>query len=155
MPSKVPSRQLVVDASVMRSAGGTEHPVSSTCRKTLADILRICHHAIVDDRLLDEWERHASHYATKWWGTMTRRGKIDQATCFAAGIKFMKVRQDDRAIIEKDRMLVDIAYGSGKIIISTDDKIRQALERTGNGKFTSEICWFNPCAAPANYLENL
>ncbi len=86
---------------------------------------------------------------------MTRRGKIDQASGYVADIKFTKVRSDDRAIIEKDRMLVDIAYGSDKIIISMDDKIRQALERTGNGKLTSEIRWFNPCTAPANYLENL
>ena len=155
MPSKVPSRQVVVDACVMRSAGETEHPISSCCRKTLSDILTICHHAIVNDRLRDEWSRHASHRAKKWVGAMTRRGKIDEATDFKAGISFSGVRTDDRAIIEKDRMLVDIAYGSGCIVISTDDKVRLALERTGNEKFTREIRWFNPCTAPSDFLEHL
>jgi hypothetical protein len=155
MPSKVPSRQLVVDACVMRSAGETDHPVSSLCRKTLSDILSICHHAIVNDRLREEWGRHASRRAKKWVGAMTRRGKIDTSTDFLAGISFTRVNSNDRTIIEKDRMLVDVAYGSGRIIISTDDKIRLALERTGNEKFTREIRWFNPCTAPAGYLEHL
>ena len=155
MPSKVPSRQVVVDACVMRSAGETEHPISSCCRKTLSDILTICHNAIVNDRLRDEWSRHASHRAKKWVGAMTRRGKIDEATDFKAGITLRDVRADDRAIIEKDRMLVDIAYGSGCIVISTDDKVRLALERTGNEKFTREIRWFNPCTAPSDFLEHL
>lgn len=86
---------------------------------------------------------------------MTRRGKIDEATDFKAGITFKGMRADDRAIIEKERMLVDIAYGSGRIIISTDDKVRLALERTGNAGFTSEIRWFNPCTEPADFLERL
>ena len=155
MPSKVVSRQLVVDACVMRAAGDTEHPVSSCCRKTLSDILTICHHAIVDDRLRDEWNRHASHRAKKWVGAMTRRGKIDEASDSKAGILLAGVSPHDRAIIEKDRMLVDIAYGSGRIIVSTDDRVRIALARTGNEKFTREIRWFNPCTAPAGFLERL
>ena len=60
---------------------------------------------------------------------MTRRGKIDEATDFKAGITLRDVRADDRAIIEKDRMLVDIAYGSGCIVISTDDKVARVSVR--------------------------
>jgi hypothetical protein len=139
----------------MRASGETQHPISSKCRKTLCAILSICHHAIVDDSLRSEWAKHSSRYAKKWWGTMSRRGKIDEATEFKAGICFTQVKPKDRDIIQKDRMLVDIAYGTGRIIISIDEEIRAALKRTGNEKFTREIRWFNPCSASEDFLERL
>ncbi len=155
MASKLPSRQLVVDACILRSAGETEHPVSSTCRQTLSNILTICHHAVLDEKLRAEWKRHASRRAKKWWGTMQRRGKIDEASRHQAGIRLAGVSDGDRAIIEKDRMLVDIAYGTGRIIISRDNELMEALGRTGNERLMSEIRWFNPVVAPPNYLELL
>ena len=155
MPSKLTSRQLVVDTCILRSAGETDHPVSSMCRKTLNDILSICHHAVIDDKLRDEWRKHASHRAKKWWGTMQRRGKIDAASRFQASIRLAGVSDRDREIIEKDRMLVDIAYGSGRIIISRDTQLQDAMRRTGNDRCLMEIRWFDPVVAPKDYLHTL
>lgn len=52
------SRLLVIYASVTRSAGETEHPVSRSCREALLDILDICHHMIVTPDLQSEWKKH-------------------------------------------------------------------------------------------------
>jgi hypothetical protein len=155
MASKLPSRQLVVDACVLRSAGDTEHPVSSKCRQTLNNILSICHHAVLNEKLRAEWNLHASRRAKKWWGAMQRRGKIDAASRSQAGIRLARVSAQDRSIIEKDRMLVDIAYGTGRIIISRDNALIEALQRTDNERFLNEIRWFNPVVAQDNYLASL
>jgi hypothetical protein len=48
------SRRLIIDASVMRSAGETEHPVSKACRNTLFEVLKICHKVAVTTELLEE-----------------------------------------------------------------------------------------------------
>ncbi len=155
MASKLPSRQLVVDACVLRAAGEIEHPVSSRCRNTLNNILAICHHAVLDDRLREEWQRHASRRAKKWWGTMQRRGKIDKASPYKAAIRFAGTTKEDREVIEKDRMLIDSSYTTGKIIITLDSALIDALRRTDNKRFLDEIRWFNPVTEADNYLETL
>ncbi len=155
MASKLPSRQLVVDACVLRAAGETEHLVSSRCRYTLNSILAICHHAVLDDRLRAEWKKHASRRAKKWWGTMQRRGKIDKASPYKAAIRYAGESKEDRAIIEKDRMLIDIAHGTGKIIITLDTTLMQALRHAGNERFLNEIRWLQPVTEADNYLETL
>ena len=43
------SRRLVIDADVVHSAGETEHPVSSACRRFLETVLDVGHQCC-DDR---------------------------------------------------------------------------------------------------------
>ena len=86
---------------------------------------------------------------------MISRKNIDHITVPEADITLDDIPADDRAIIEKDRMLVDLAYATDHIIISMDKKVKNALERTGNEKFTHKIQWFNPCTAQPDYLEHL
>ncbi len=59
------SRLLVVDASVARSAGETENPVSSCCRNALFAILTICHHVVMTEAIQSEWNRHMSRFMRK------------------------------------------------------------------------------------------
>ena len=51
---KASSRRIVVDASIARSAGRTEHSVSRSCREFLESFLKICHRVVMTS---DAWLR--------------------------------------------------------------------------------------------------
>src|SRR5690606_39247163 len=69
------SRRIVVDASVARSAGSTEHPASVASRQFLQEMLAICHRVVMTDEIEQEWKRHRSGFATSWLATMRSKGK--------------------------------------------------------------------------------
>lgn len=149
------SRLLVVDASVMRAAGTAEHPVSSACRKALSAILTICHRVLISDPIENEWDRHASKFSRKWKVAMMNRRKMPKDNPSVAPILLKGLSSDDRAIIKKDRHLLDAAYAHDRIIMTTDDKLQKALERTGNVKMLREIRWLNPCEDGVDCLYQL
>ena len=96
MPVARPSRRaatskvLVVDASVMRAAGGegaTDPAVFAHARDALEAILTICHKICVSPELREEWKRHRSRFAQLWWRQMyARRKVIDCVPPSCAGI---------------------------------------------------------------------
>ena len=53
-------RRLVIDADVARSAGETEHPVSSACGKFLSTTTELGHRVVVTGEIRREWRKHAS-----------------------------------------------------------------------------------------------
>jgi hypothetical protein len=149
------SRHLVVDASVMRAAGGTDHPTSSSCRNTLKAIIEICHHVLISKPIEAEWDKHASRFSRKWKITMMNKRKVDKVSSSLAPIILKKAIETDRVIIRKDRHLLDTAYAHDRIIITTDNKIQEALQRTGNEKMLQEIRWLNPCQCRIEDLYTL
>ena len=48
------SRRLVIDADVVHSAGETEHPVSSACRRFLETVLDVGHQVVMTDAIMAE-----------------------------------------------------------------------------------------------------
>jgi hypothetical protein len=64
------SKRIVVDASVARSAGQSQHPTSSACRDVLDSMLSICHRVVFTQAILDEWAAHQSRYAVQWLAAM-------------------------------------------------------------------------------------
>jgi len=77
--SKPPrSKLLVVDASVMRVAGGIEaqDPVPARSRDALRAILTICHRVCLSPELRAEWKRHQSRFARGWLTRMYARRKV-------------------------------------------------------------------------------
>ena len=59
-------RRLVIDADVARSAGETEHPVSSACGKFLSTTTELGHRVVVTGEIRREWRKHASRYTRRW-----------------------------------------------------------------------------------------
>ena len=48
-------RRLVIDADVAHSAGESEHPISSACRKFLDTVLSVGHHVVMSEAIQEEW----------------------------------------------------------------------------------------------------
>jgi len=72
----IPSRRLVIDASVASAAGQTQHPTSFRSREFLEEVLKISHRAVMTAALTEEWDRHQSLYAARWRAEMRSRNKI-------------------------------------------------------------------------------
>src|SRR5271165_1159009 len=72
------SKLLVVDASVMRAAGGEEatDPAPAHARDILKAILTICHRVCVCAELREEWKRHQSRFARRWLTQMYASRKV-------------------------------------------------------------------------------
>lgn len=70
--SRPKSKQLVIDASVMRAAGDleTSSPQGKACRDFLMAARRVCHRTIVSKELKDEWDKHGSRFAMTWRQSM-------------------------------------------------------------------------------------
>ena len=121
------SRRLVIDADVMRSAGETDHPISSACRRFLETVLDVGHHVVMTDAILEEWRHHMSKYSRIWRRRMygrrlviqievndeTLRGRIDAA-----------VHRDQKAIAEKDVHLIEAAIATDRLVTSQDESAR-------------------------------
>lgn len=146
---------LVVDASVARAAGNSEHPVSSACRQILTDILEICHSVALNPELRQEWNHHQSRFTRKWRVSMAARRKplhdISTAPCV---LDLNRFDEKSRAAIEKDRHLLDLALATDREIITLDTALSVALRSQSVGKqLHNQINWINPVTERAVFLQ--
>jgi len=72
----VPSRRLVVDASVASAAGHTLRPSSFRSREFLVEVLKISHRIVMTAALAEEWDKHQSLFALRWRANMRSQAKI-------------------------------------------------------------------------------
>lgn len=77
-----PSRRLVVDACIVRTAGGEEatHADSIACIKFLEEVLDGAHRVVVTTRIEDEWHKHGSVFFYAWEVDMTSQDKLMRVT---------------------------------------------------------------------------
>jgi predicted nuclease of predicted toxin-antitoxin system len=141
-----PSLALVIDASVLRSAGETQHPVSMACRDTLVAILEICHRTVSTTSLSEEGKRHASRFSRKWLRSMAARKKLVRGlTTTAIAIDTEDLTPNQAEAIEKDRHLIEAALAADRVIVTRDSSIKDILAKTRKGKrFLTQLRWINP-----------
>lgn len=153
------SRLLVVDASVAHSAGETEHPVSSACRKTLDGILRICHRVIMTEAIRLEWKKHQSRFTRIWYRSMIARKKVQ----WTVGTRLEPAEEAlnllsaaEQEGLRKDLCLIEAACDGDGIVVTRDDGIvkiwQKCQDRFGLGR---SIRWINPLTADTQVLERL
>ena len=70
------SSALVIDASVLRGAGETEHPVSGACRDFLEMIRAGSFRVATSPELKAERDRHASRFASRWFNNMVATKRL-------------------------------------------------------------------------------
>ena len=148
---------LVVDASVVRSAGETEHPMSSSCRNCLEAIRRICHRVAITPSIREEWNNHMSRFSRKWRRSMAARRKpLQPVTPAEIVLDNTGLSEGDQEVIEKDRCLLEAAFSADHVIVTRDNALRLALSRTAEGaKLAARITWINPVTDGVAALENL
>ena len=140
------SRLVVVDASVTRAAGETEHPVSSACRSSLEAIRAICHRVALTAPIKEEWRRHTSRFSRKWRRAMAARRKLPTNIITSdVSLRWDLYSDAARTAIEKDMALIEAALAADKVIVTLDDSLRQALgERPDGLALLRAIRWIHP-----------
>jgi predicted nucleic acid-binding protein len=140
------SRLVVVDASVVRAAGETQHPVSSACRNCLEAIRSICHRVAFTEPIRDEWVRHMSRFSRKWRRSMAARQKpITMVDPKQLELRWDAYSDVARAAIEKDRGLLGAALATDRVIITLDDSLRRALAECRDGEaLLRNVRWIHP-----------
>ena len=156
------ARRLVIDADVLQSAGESEHPISSTCRKYLEAVLLIGHHAVMSEAINEEWGRHRSRYSLKWLTRMygkkqVNRNEIEPDEDLRERID-MAATPKQKATITRDVHLIEAAVATDRLISSRDETARRAFKIASNGiKEIGEIVWVNPtraCEKPIEWLQD-
>lgn len=136
----IPSRRLVVDASVASAAGQTLVPRSYRSREFLGEVLKISHRMVMTAALAAEWDRHQSLYAMRWRAEMRTRNKVVDIT----DVRNEEVRRQvavSRAV-QKDLHLIEAALATDRVVISLDDRAQAAL----CVEATREVTWVNAVA---------
>jgi hypothetical protein len=141
-------RRLVVDACVLKSAGGRDHPVSSACTKTL-DIIREETHLIVvvTPTIEDEWRRNPSYYSSLWRNDMYSRKKFHimpdgPDPNLRQWVSDAQLTRNQKQAAMKDVHLLEAARQTDRSIISQEKeslKIFRQIPRVMAG-----LAWVNP-----------
>lgn len=148
--SKKISRVLVVDASVLQSAGETEHPVSRGCREFLKSVKQICHRIVVTSELSGEWKRHRTRFTRRWLREMY--GCRKHVPCEPDTDEDLRTRildavegERNKAAVEKDMHLIEAAMGNDNRVVSRDDAVRDILRvAAGRVRELRPLVWVNP-----------
>jgi len=138
------SKLLIVDASVVRAAGETEHPVSGANRDFLFAVLDICHRVGMNTEIGDEWRRHQSKVTRRWKLAMYARKKIILLHVSTNPELRLRLTQghspEETEAILKDAHLIEAALRANGIVASLDENAR-ALFRTAE---LNAVTWVNP-----------
>lgn len=144
------AKRLVVDASIGKAAGKTDHPVSKACRETLDEILTGAHSIVLTPDIDAEWKKHRSLLALKWLGTMTARKKtvripVEHDEALRQSISELEFKEKEIEAALKDTHLVEAACATDHIVLSLDETVRGIFSRaTPHIKKLKEIHWANP-----------
>jgi hypothetical protein len=160
----IPTKSLVVDASVARAAGGhqTVAPRGRRCRDFLMKVRSVGHRMAWGPKIEEEWNKHASCFASQWLTSMNNLRKLQRvddtpsAECLAE-IQAVVADESVRVTLCKDARLIVAAEATDQRVVSSDDKVRghfaqllRSCPRRGL------ICWVNPAVddeRPIAWLE--
>ncbi|MGK7928754.1 MAG: hypothetical protein AB4290_26540 [Spirulina sp.] len=149
------SKNLVIDASVARSAGGEDatYPTSVNCRNFLQTVLDRGHKMVMTSDIKKEWDRHQSRFADIWKRTMIAKKRV-------VYLKELRDRQELWQIIEstideetykqgeamfKDFHLLEAALETDKTIVALDEVVRKLFAKASEqAREIGEIVWVNP-----------
>jgi hypothetical protein len=152
-------KRLVIDASVVRAAGRTNHPVSKACRDCLSEVMSICHSVVMSKDVSVEWKRHRSNFAFTWQASMMARKKlipINPGCKAELRTKVVESGLCDRDIeaVLKDLHLVEVAFEADHIVISRDEEARRLLQSlSAKISVLRSLIWVNPERSEDQVLE--
>lgn len=159
--SPVRSRNIVVDTTVVCSAGRTAHPVSRACREALEAIKQICHHVVLTPEIREEWREHQGRYFSDWIVSMYSRKKVARLDSVKSrelrrAIDRSSMSPTDQEIVEKDALIINAALASDRIIVTQDGELTRAMARYPRLESISvRITWINPESDDTSKLESI
>ncbi|MEG0517140.1 MAG: hypothetical protein RR523_15985 [Cetobacterium sp.] len=139
--------KFIIDADILRSAGTSEHPISSTSRNLLNGIKDGDGVAVYCPTLMQEWKKHRSTFASAWTVAMISRKRLLSTKVNNETKLFLEALDDskNKNVALKDAHLIDLAIATDKIIFSNDLKAKEAFTMLlDNRDSFRNICWLSP-----------
>lgn len=137
------SRRLVVDASVLHSAGGKPGH-SAHCRQMLVGVLELGHCAVTCPEIRDEWNRHQSAFARKWRVDMVSRKQLRSIHIDVHRQRIadqidglQKVPAAKLTALRKDVHMLAAAAHADRVLVSGD----HALKTLCDAHLTESVEW--------------
>ena len=154
-----PTKRLVIDASVLRAAGGINRPneTSSRCSRFLQAVLNICHRVVLTREIEQEWNRHvtAFSFSDQWRVDMTSRRKFLRER--KASDPTLRRRIQNAVQSGEDIHLIEAAERGDRIVVSLDMRARNRFQVAAEAvEAIRGIVWVNPSATegdPIAWLE--
>ena len=153
------SKRLVIDASIARAAGRTDHPISKACRAFLDSVLRICHHAVVTRPISEEWNEHQSRFTLSWRSSMYARKKVARPEVapndiLRARIQNSGITEKECAKALKDAHLIEAALETDLTVVSLDEEARAVFRKAApRVRALKSVLWVNPTKDEEHTLE--
>ncbi|WP_035335531.1 hypothetical protein [Acinetobacter lwoffii] len=139
--------KFIIDADIIRSAGYSEHPISSTSRNLLDAVIKHKSETVYCKTLMAEWRKHKSTYSTKWIASMISKKKLVLIPVKTEAKDFLESLEEstDKKVALKDAHLVDLAIASNKIIFSNDINAKNAFSKLLDKRSNfQKIYWLSP-----------
>jgi len=146
----IPSRRIVVDTNIARSASETTFPQSVACRQVLETILTVCHRVVLSPSQKAEWQKHQSRFTLRWLDSMTARGKQfllpdDPDTGLRDAIDRAAPLDWSREELLKDVYLLESALATDSIVVSLEKRAanyyRPLVEKVPR---IGPVAWIHP-----------
>ena len=128
-------QDVVIDADVMRSAGASDHPISSSSREALNAIRAGGHRMVSSGPIREEHKKHSGKFAKTWQASMYARRQVvawtyvadqDLRNRLAQAFPPEATAQRDAAL--KDTHLLEAATASGQRIVSRDFRAKTLFQ---------------------------
>jgi hypothetical protein len=164
----VKSSAIVVDASIARAAGETEHPISRRSREFLEAVRAGPLFLVMGDELLAEWKRHRSLFARRWLTAMHARKRVTRLEAIAdpplrQGLHACARRRAGTeteadawsAAMLKDCHLIEASVAADKAPVAAhDEKVRSHFHACASAvPVLRDLVWVNPTKQAEQPLE--
>jgi len=153
------SKRLVIDASIARAAGRTDHPISKACRVFLEGVLNICHHVVLTKGIQEEWNRNQSKFTLFWRSSMFARKKVARSQvveneAIRTSIHTFDLSDKECAAVLKDAHLIEAALETDLRVVSLDEEARGLLRKMAQSvNPLKQILWVNPTRDEEHTIE--
>ena len=132
-------KRLVIDASVAGSATEKNHPEAMLCLDFLSRVRDLKYHVVMNEKIIEEWNRHQTRYSLQWITYMTERKRVFKGRI--ARNEPLRRSMITKAML-KDVHLLKAALATDKRIVSKDDTARNSFRRISD---VGPVVWVNPC----------
>ena len=152
---------IVIDTDIARAASprDTLDPRPKDCHKLL-EVVRDAEHRVVTTRAIrTEWSKHQSQFTQTWFASMIARKQVCWIDAPAddqlrGDVERHAISEKKRDAMLKDTHLIEAALQADKIVISMDEKVRQAFgEVTYKIRPLALIAWVNPCVSDEMVID--
>ena len=155
----VDSKRLVIDASIARAAGRTDHPISKACRVLLESVLKVCHHTVLTNSITEEWNNHQSRFTLSWRSSMFARKKVARPDvapndALRNGIQNSGLTEKECAAALNDAHLIEAALMSDLRVFSLDETVRAIFRKAAPRVAPLRpVHWANPAKEDEHVIE--